>query len=134
MRLWRLFVPPLLAVGIALGLLLFPATEPKDLSLWGMVFLVGLAVGMARGFFVNFQVDQVWHLIRLLNARDGRSATIALVVLGAIDMATSLAQPVGSPYHPVLAACTGACAAFLASRAVTVGMRARQQSHFELHA
>ena len=134
MRLWRLFATPLLALGTAVVLLLFPTTESNDIVLWGMTLVIGLAVGVARGFFINFQVDHQWHLIRLLNASDGRSSAIALVVLGALEIVAALWQPAGSPYHPLLAACTATFAGFLVGRVATVLSRARQESHFELRA
>ncbi len=131
MRLWRLFATPLLALAIASVLLLFPATWPHPLLLWGAAFAIGLAVGAMRGPFINFQVDHEWHMIRLKYARDGRAVAVALTAMGALEIASSLAAPAGSPYHPILAAGTAACAGFLMGRAVTVGMRARRESHSE---
>ena len=121
---------PLLALAAAAVLLLFPATELKDLWLWAMAFGIGSVVGAVRGSFIAFQVDHQWHLIRMIYARVASVVAVVLAAVGALEIAASIAAPNGSPLHPILAACAAACAGFLIGRATRVGMRARQRVAF----
>lgn len=128
MRPLRLLGPPLFATFTALVLLVSPSGE-----LWlPAVWVLGLLVGMVRGFAVRLYVDHLWNLIRVPRARDGLWGALALVLMVALEVVATLVGSTGTPYQAMLAAGVAFCAGLLAGRAWAVSMRIRRSPHNQL--
>jgi hypothetical protein len=132
-KLWRLAVPPCLAIVDAMVLLagVFDATMTHDAE-WLVAMLVGFVIGRTRGWTMTVQVDRTWSLVRLPPALDGLAAAAGLVVFALIDfMSAALEEAIVAPDH--VAAGAALCAGYLGGRALAVAVRARRAPHVELH-
>ena len=131
-RLWRLAVPPSLAVAPALMLLagVFDATLVHDAE-WLVAGIVGAAIGRTRGWSVPMQVDQTWRLVRLPPTFDATMAAVGLVGLSIIDfVSAALNDPLVAP--ALVAAAAAFCAGYIGGRAVALAVRARREPHIGL--
>ena len=132
-KLWRLAVPPCLAIVAAMVLLagVFDASLAHDAE-WVVAGLVGWLVGRTRGWSVEVEVDQRSGLVRLGPSLDGLLAALGLLVLTLIDFASAaLEEPVIAPSH--VAAGAALCAGIIAGRALAVAVRAGRAPHVRLH-
>ena len=132
-KLWRLAIPPILAVVVAL-MLLAGVLEPSlanDL-LWLIAAFVGSVVGRSRGWLAAMQADRTWRLVRMRPAIGGPVAALALVVLCLIDfVSAALEQALMEPN--IIAAAAAFCAGYLGGRALAVAVRAGRAPHVALH-
>ena len=131
-RLWRLAVPPSLAVAPALMLLagVFDATLVHDAE-WLAAGIVGAAIGRTRGWSVPMQVDQTWRLVRLPPTFDATMAAVGLVILSIVDfVSAALNDPFVAP--DLVAAAAAFCAGYIGGRAVALAVRARREPHIGL--
>lgn len=132
-KLWRLAVPPCLAMVAAMVLLagVVDASWTHD-AVWVVGGLVGWLIGRARGWSVDVQVDQMSGLVRLRPSLDGLLAALGLVVLTLIDfVSAALEEPLIAPSH--VAAAAALCAGFIAGRALAVAVRAGRAPHVQIH-
>ena len=132
-RLWRLAVPPSLAVAPALMLLagVFDATLVHDAE-WVAAAIVGAAIGRTRGWSVPMQVDQVWRLVRMPPTFDATMAAVGLVILSIVDFVSAA---LGNPYlaPDLVAAAAAFCAGYIGGRAVALAVRTRREPHVGLN-
>lgn len=129
---WRLAVPPLLALAIALVLLagVFEATILHDAE-WLAALGLGAVLGRTRGWLTSVQADRRWGLVRLPRAADGLAAAFGLLVVTIVDSAGALLEePVVEPQH--VAAGAALCAGYLGFRALAMFSRAIRAPHVEL--
>jgi hypothetical protein len=132
-KLWRLAVPPCLAIVVAMILLagVFDATWAHDAE-WVVGGLIGWLIGRSRGWSVDVQVDRMSGLVRLRPSLDGVLAALGLLVLTLIDfVSAALEEPMVAPSH--VAAGAALCAGFIAGRAIAVAVRAGRAPHVRLH-
>ena len=132
-RLWRLAVPPSLAVAQALVLLagVFDATLVHDAE-WVAAAIVGAAIGRTRGWSVPMQVDQTWRLVRMPPTFDAIMAAVGLIILSIVDfVSAALADLFVAP--DLVAAAAAFCAGYIGGRAVALAVRAGRQPHIGLN-
>ncbi|MBV8394450.1 MAG: hypothetical protein JOY81_14835 [Alphaproteobacteria bacterium] len=130
---WRLAVPPMVALVIALVLLagVFDATILHDAE-WLATLLLGAAIGRTRGWLTKVQADRRWGLVRLPPAIDGLAAAFGLLVVSIMDSVGALLEdPVVEPQH--VAAGAALCAGYLGFRALAMFSRAIRAPHVELY-
>lgn len=132
-RLWKLAVPPTIAVGEALVLLasVFEATIVHDAE-WLLAALAGAAAGRMRGWSLPLMVDQTWRLVRLQRTVDAIVAAFCLIVVSLIDFASAALE---APILPtdVTAALAALFAGYIGGRAVAIFIRAQRQPHVGLY-
>ena len=127
---WRVPAAGLLAVFSALSLIAYPTWgELRNPGLWMFAIVAG-AAGVARGYWVQLDVDHGWRLLRLPHGFDGLLAACLLCVLAAIEIALALSGPADQPTTELGMA---VLAAFLGGRAAAVLWRARHEPQSDLH-
>ena len=127
---WRVPTVGLLAGVAALTLIAYPTWgELKNTELWMFAIVAGVA-GVARGYWMQLDVDHGWRLIRLSRAFDCRIATALLALLALGEVALALTGPADQPTTDLGMA---VIASFLLTRAVAVMVRARQEPQSDLH-
>lgn len=131
-RLWKLAVPPSLAVAEALMLLagMFEATLYHDAQ-WLIAALIGTIVGRMRGWSVPLLVDQTWRLVRLPPTFDAIVAAVCLIGVATVDfVSAALEEPIVAPDQ--VAAAAALFAGYIGGRAVALFLRAQRQPHVVL--
>jgi hypothetical protein len=123
-KLWRVAVPPGLAIAQALVLLagVFDATFAHDAEwLAGGVF--GAVLGRMRGWALSLDIDRTRGLIKAQPSIDIHLAAIGLVVLAAIDFTSaSFEEPIVAT--DFVAAGAAFLAGYLGWRALAIAVRA----------
>lgn len=120
----------LLAAISAIALVAYPTWgELKNPALW-MFAIVAAIVGVARGHWMQVDVDHNWNLIRLRKAYDSLAATSLMVLLAAIEI--SLAR-IGPADQPTMELGMTMLASFLIGRAGAVAVRGRSEPQTDLH-
>ncbi len=119
-RRWRLLAAALLGAMAALALIAYPTWgELKNPGLW-MFAVLAAAAGVARGCWMEIDIDHGWGLIRLRKAIDGPLAAGGLAVLAMMEIVLAI---VGPADQPTMELGLTVLAAFLAGRASAVLMR-----------
>jgi hypothetical protein len=128
-RLWRLAVPPILAVVQAIALLAgdFDASLSHDAE-WVAAAILGAVAGRMRGWTLPIDVDRARDLVRLRPSIDAHFAAIGLVVLAAIDFTSASFEEAVVPTEHV-AAGAALLAGYIGSRALSITVRARRAAH-----
>jgi hypothetical protein len=129
-RLWRLATPAAFGSVVALVLLagVFDATWQHDVE-WLTALALGGLVGRTRGWTLPVAIDQMWGLVRLPKSKDGLLASLAIVLMSAIDFTSAtLEEPVVEPQH--VAAGAALFAGFIGGRALAIIVRS---THVQLH-
>lgn len=127
---WRIPVAALLAGAAALLLVAYPTWgELKNPELW-MFSIVAGVIGVARGFWMQLDVDHAWRLVRLPRAVDCRIATILLAGMALVEVALAASGPAD---QPTMELGMTVIASFLIARAAAVVVRARQEPQSDLH-
>jgi hypothetical protein len=123
-RLWRMALPPALAIAQALVLLagVFDATLVHDAE-WLGAGLLGAFLGRMRGWNLAFDLDRTRRLISTPPSIDVHLAAIGLVVLAAIDFTSASLE---TPIMPTDIVASGAAfvAGYIACRALALAVRA----------
>lgn len=132
MRLWHLYGPFIAAALVAAIPFLLRAPNPGNLVVWALALAAGAAIGVLRGLGLRIQVDQMWALIRLPQARDALIIVVLIGVLATARIGTQAAGPSGTEYLQPLNAALAWCAGFLGGRALAIVSRIRRAPHFEL--
>lgn len=132
MRLWHLYGPFAAAVAVAAIPFLLRPPNPGNLVVWGLALAAGAAIGLLRGLALRIQVDQMWVLVRLPQARDALIIVVLIGLLAAAGIGAQSAGPSGAEYLQPLNAGLAWCAGFLGGRALAIGSRIRRAPHFEL--
>lgn len=120
------------AALVAVTPFVFQQLTPGGLVVWGLALAAGAAIGLLRGLMMRIQVDQMWALIRLPQARCGLLTVSLIALLVATLIASRLAGPAGATYLQPLGAALAWCAGFLGGRALAIATRVRRAPHFEL--
>ncbi len=129
-RRWRLLAAALLGAMAALALIAYPTWgELKNPGLW-MFAVLAAAAGVARGCWMEIDIDHGWGLIRLRKAIDGPLAAGGLAVLAMMEIVLAI---VGPADQPTMELGLTVLAAFLAGRASAVLMRSRNEPQADLH-
>ena len=127
---WRIPVTALLAVAAALLLVAYPTWgELKNPELWMFAIVAGVA-GVARGYWMQLDVDHAWRLVRLPRAGDCRVATVLLAAMALVEIALAT---VGPADQPTMELGMTVIASFLLARAAAIIVRARQEPQSDLH-
>ena len=127
---WRIPAAALLAGAAALLLVAYPTWgELKNPELWMFAIVAGVA-GVARGYWMQLDVDHGWRLIRLTRALDCRIATLLLAAMALAEVAVAIHGPADQPTMELGMAML---ASFLLARAAAVMARARQEPQSDLH-
>jgi hypothetical protein len=132
-RLWRLATPAAFGSVVALVLLagVFDATWQHDVE-WLTALALGGLVGRTRGWTLPVAIDQMWGLVRLPKSKDGLLASLAIVLMSAIDFTSAtLEEPVVEPQH--VAAGAALFAGFIGGRALAIIVRSTRAPHVQLH-
>ncbi|MFI5002218.1 MAG: hypothetical protein ACHQK9_20235, partial [Reyranellales bacterium] len=119
----RLFMPPMLAGGTAVILLLMAAGEPMLLQIWLGALVVGLAIGAYRGSTMVMRVDQVRSKLRMPNGRHAFWIAFALPLAVALEIAIAIWGEGVSPHRALPSAIAALAAGMLTGRAVAVVIR-----------
>ena len=126
----RLLATALLGAMAALALIAYPTWgELKNPGLWMFAILAGVA-GVARGYWMQIDIDHSWGLIRLRSAIDGPLAAGGLVLLAVIEIVLAT---IGPADQPTMELGMTVLASFLVGRASAVLMRSRNEPQADLH-
>lgn len=130
MAAWRVPVAAALAVLSAVILIAYPTWgELKNPALWA--FAIGATVvGIVRGYWMQLDVDQGNHLVRLTKAQDGIVLAITLLILVLLEITAAILAPSGQPTAELGLSIV---AFFLAGRAAAVVWRARNEPQTDLY-
>jgi hypothetical protein len=125
-KLWRLSVPPILAIVQAVVLLAgdFDASLAHDIE-WVVAAILGAAFGRMRGWTLPIDVDRTHDLVRLRPSIDAHVAALGLVVLSAIDFTSATLEAAIVPTEHVASA-AALLAGYLGCRALSITVRARR--------
>ena len=127
---WRIPAVALLASLSALTLVAYPTWgELKNPELWIFSIVAGVA-GVARGYWMQLDVDPGWRLVRLPRGVDCRVATILLAAMALLEIMLALHGPAD---QPTMELGMTMLASYLLTRAVAVMVRARQEPQSDLH-
>jgi hypothetical protein len=127
---WRPAVTALLAALSALSLIAYPTWgELKNPGLW-MFAIVAAVAGAARGYWLRFDIDHSWRLIRLQKAYDGLIAATALIGLALVEIALAA---IGPADQPTMELGLTVVASFLVGRSAALLLRSRQEPQSDLH-
>lgn len=132
MRLWHLYGPFVAAAAVAAIPFLLRAPNPGNFVVWALALAAGAAIGVLRGLGLRIQVDQMWALIRLPQARDALIIVVLIGVLAAARIGTQAVGPSGAEYLQPLNAALAWCTGLLGGRALAIVSRIRRTPHFEL--
>lgn len=132
MRLSHLYGASLAATLVVLAPFGFLPLTPGGLVVWGLAAAAGAAIGLLRGIVMRIQVDQMWALIRLPQARCGLIAVGLIALLVVALIASRVAGLAGTDYLRPLGTALAWCAGFLGGRALAIANRVRRAPHFEL--
>lgn len=131
-RLWRLGVPPLLALPASL---LTHANALDNVSLhlsWLSLAAVGWTLGAPRGRCIAVETDQVWGTVRTARSGDAAAAAALLLVVAALDALASWLSPGVAAALPALRLGGAVAAGYLGGRAWTLVLGAARTSHTAL--
>lgn len=130
MAAWRVPVAAALATMSAIILIAYPTWgELKNPALWAFA-IVAAVVGIARGFWMQLDVDHGSNLIRLTRAQDGLVATIMVLLLVCLEVVAAVLAPAD---QPTMELGLSVVAFLLAGRAAAVVWRMRNEPQTDLH-
>lgn len=132
MQHWHLFGPFAAAGAVAAIPFLLCPPNPGNLVVWELALGAGAAIGVLRGLAMRIQVDQMWALVRLPQARGAVIIVVLIGLLAAARIGAQAAGPSGAGYVQPLNAGLAWCAGFLGGRALTILSRLRGAPHVEL--
>src|SRR4029453_15007637 len=84
-KLWRVAVPPFLAMLVALVLLAGAVTSFAHDATWAGTALVGAVAGLVRGRRIGVQTGQGWVVVRPQPAIDGAVIAVGVVAAALLD-------------------------------------------------
>src|SRR4029450_4510135 len=131
-KLWRLAVPPSLAMLVALVLLAGAVTSFAHDATWAATALIGTVGGMIRGRSVGVQTDQVWGGVRPQPALDGAVVAVGVLAAALVDAVAGFLPQGTLPRQAHIAAARSLVAGYLVGRAWTRGQRAPRSPHVDL--
>lgn len=127
---WRIPAVAVLAGVAALVLVAYPTwRELKNPELWMLAIVAGV-LGVARGYWMQLDVDHAWHLVRLPRAVDCSVATVLLAAMAIAEVALAIRGPAD---QPTMELGMTVIASFLLARAAAVMVRAYQEPQSDLH-
>lgn len=127
-RLWRLGMPPLLALPASL---LTQANAIESVS-WLSLVAVGWLLGAPRGRCIAVETDQIWGTVRTARTGDGALAAALLLVVATLDALASWLSPETVVALPALRLAGALAAGYLGGRAWTLILGAARTSHTAL--
>ena len=129
-RWWWPAMVALLAALSALALIAYPTWgDLKNPGLW-MFAILAAVVGVARGYLLRVDVDQIWGLVRLQRSYDTFLAAVLLVALAAIEI---MLANIGPADQPTMELGMTIAASYLVGLTAAVLFRARSEPHADLH-
>jgi hypothetical protein len=131
-KLWRLAVPPFLAMLVALVLLAGAVTSFAHDATWTATAVIGTVAGLIRGRSVGVQTDQMWGVVRPQPVLDGAIAAVGVLAAALIDAVSGFLPQGALPRQAHIAAAGAMFAGYLAGRAWTIGSRAARSPHVDL--
>lgn len=129
----QLFVAVPFGLATAVLLLAMGTPETRGPHLWLAGLVVGIALGVARGSFLKFQLDRMYSRLRLPRGRDGLWAACSLAFCVLVAFGSALAN---SPDPALEVGATGAvaaCAGYLTGRAAALWRRSLSAPHQTLY-
>ena len=128
-RWWWPSVPAVLAAISAFALIAYPTWgELKNPGLWMFAIVAGIG-GVARGYTLRIDVDQIRQLIRPQKSYDGTIVAMSMPVLAVIEFIIAAVRPEDQPTTELGLTLA---ASFLVGRAAAVQFRARDEPHADL--
>jgi len=131
-KMWRLAVPPLLAVAVAIIILAGAVSSFEHDAVWVATGMVGCVAGLLRGRSMAVTTDQVWGLVRLPPSLDGIATTVGVFLCATIDGLSGLFPTGTLPRHAHFAAAAALFAGYLGGRAWRIATRAIRSQHADL--
>ena len=131
-KLWRLAVPPFLALLVALVLLAGAVTSFAHDATWAATAVLGTVSGMVRGRSVGVQTDQVWGVVRPQPVLDGAAIALCVLATALLDAVAGFFPQSALPREAHIAAAGALFAGYLSGRAWTIGSRATRSPHVDL--
>jgi hypothetical protein len=124
---WRLFVPPVLGCAVAFGLVLIQLAADRPPWQFAIALSAGLAVGAARGFTMQVQIDayRPRFQARPATKRVLLWVSLALALCVALDAVGAIQSPHLVFVRYVAALLATFCAGTLVGRATAVTARLR---------
>jgi len=132
MRRWKLFVPPVVAVAVAMILVLFQLAAKQPAWWFAALFALGLAVGALRGATVLLDVDHTWRLVRPTSRRALLWVSLVIPVAVGLEIGGALAGPPGNIWRLVATLAAVLAAGLLAGRALALAFRLWRAPHVDL--
>jgi hypothetical protein len=129
----RLAAPALLAMACTLMFLLFQLGSQRPPWTFLVALAAGLAIGAARGFTLQLQVDHMFDKVRLPRARGSFVVALVLVAAVLLEIGGAFAGPTGQPFRLIAPEIVAACAGILAGRVMAIAIRWRGAPHVDLH-
>ena len=133
-KMWRLAVPPLLAITTALIVLAGAVETFEHDAAWVATGLLGSVAGLFRGRAIKVTTDQYWGLVQLPPAVEGVIVAFGVLICATVDGLSGLFPPGMMPKHATVAAVAALFAGYLGVRAWRVATRAMQAQHADLQA
>jgi hypothetical protein len=124
---WRLFVPPLLAGGIAFGLMLLQLAADRPRWMFAATLLAGLAIGGVRGFTMQVEFDVYRPRIHSSPTAKRLLFLVALIVVGcvAVEIVGTVVEPQLDRWRYASALLATLCAGMMLGRAAAIAGRLR---------
>lgn len=129
----RLAAPALLAMACALMFLLFQLGSQWPPWTFLVALAAGLAIGAARGFTLQLQVDHMFDKVRLPRARGSFLVALVLVAAVLLEIGGAFAGASGQPFRLIAPEIVAACAGILTGRVMAIAIRWRGAPHVDLH-
>lgn len=131
-KLWRLGLPPLLGVAVALLILAGAVVSFQHDATWMATTLIGGVAGIWRGRRIAVQTDQVWGTVRVPVVHDALIAALFILVIAIADGLSGLFPRGALPRHAHMAAASALFAGYLSGRAWSLVRRAMGAPHTDL--
>ena len=131
-KMWRLALPPLLAITAALIILAGAVQTFEHDVAWVATGLAGSIAGLVRGRAIRATTDQYWGLVQVPRSFDAVVAALGVFACATIDGLSGLFPAGALPRHATLAAIAALFAGYLGARAWRVATRAMQAEHTDL--
>jgi hypothetical protein len=134
-RRWQLLLPAGLAALASVAEIVHPSLEEMGQPAVWLLAVAAAVVGVARGYFLRLEVDQVWNVIRLQRTREGLWLAVVLALLAiaeAVEVALATTDATDLAFRPLVEFGMALVAGFMVGRAGAAWLRIPDVPHSEL--